>query len=245
MVSAVEGLSPRSRARLAGVFEVFEGVTGVIGQNIVPGMVLVGRDATATANNILANENLYRLGIVSALVAVILHLAWGLLLNDLLRVVNATVARFSVFVLLVGAAMQAVAGMLLLVPLLFLRGGDSLAAFSQDQLNALALVFLKLNAQANDIFLAFFGVWLVLIGYLIFRSTFLPRLIGVGLMLEGLGWAAFVSPPLGAALFTVTALFGIVGELPLGLWLLVRGVDPDRWRAQAARSGDVRVGDPG
>ena len=118
-------------------------------------------------------------------------------------------------------------------PLLFLHGGDSLAAFSQDQLNALALVSLKLNTQANDIFLAFFGVWLVLVGYLIFRSTFLPRLIGVGLMLEGLGWAAFVSPPLGAALFTVTALFGVIGELPLGLWLLIRGVDPDRWRAQA------------
>jgi len=208
-------------------------------------MVLVARDATATASNILANENVYRLGIVSALVAVILHLAWGLLLYDLLRVVNATVARFSIFVLLLGAAMQAVAGTLLLVPLLFLHGGDSLGAFSQDQLNALALVFLKLNTQANDVFLAFFGVWLMLIGYLIFRSTFLPRVIGAGLMLEGLGWAAFVSPPLGAALFTVTALFGVVGELPLIGWLLIKGVDNARWSALAARSGDVRVRDAG
>ena len=237
--------SPRVTARVAGVFELLEGAGSVLGQQVIPGMVIVGRDAAATANNVLANEALYRWGIALSLFAVVFHVAWGLLLYDLLRVVNRTVARFSVLMLVVGAALQALTGLLLLAPLVLLGNSDALAAFTSDQLRALALVFLRLNTQSYDVFLAFFGVWLVAIGFLIFRSTFMPRLIGAGLVLEGLGWIAYFSPPIGVALFPVTAFFGLFGELPLIAWLLIKGVNAERWHAQAAASGHVRVGDPG
>jgi len=237
--------SPRLTARVAGVFELLEGSASVFGQMIVPGMLVVGRDAAATANNILANEALYRLGIAVSLMAVVFHVVWGLLLYDLLRVVNRTVASFSLLMLVVGACLQAVTGLLLLGPLVVLSAGDALAGFTSDQLHAQAFVFLRLNTQAYDVFLAFFGVWLAAIGYLIFRSTFLPRAIGAGLILEGLGWMAYFSPPLGVALFPVTVFFGLFGELPLIAWLLIKGVNAERWKAQAALSGHVRVGDAG
>jgi len=208
-------------------------------------MLIVGRDAAATASNITANETLFRTAIAVSLVAVVFHVVWGLLLYELLRVVDRTVSLFSMLMLIVGSALQAVTGLLLLAVLVVLRNTDALAAFTSDQLGALALVLLRLNTQAYDVFLAFFGVWLVAIGYLIFRSTFMPRFIGVGLMLEGLGWMAYFWPPLGVALFPVTAFFGVFGELPLVAWLLVKGVNAERWRAQAAGSGHVRVGDPG
>ena len=233
---AVTDPSPRLRARIAGVFELLEGPTSLLGQMVIPGSLIVAGDAAATANGILANEGLYRLGIALSLVAVVFHLAWGLLLNDLLRVVDRTVARFAVFVLMVNSALQAVAGLLFFGPLVVLRNTDPLAAFNPGQLDALSFVFLRLNTQTYNVFLAFFGVWLVAIGYLVFRSTFMPRLIGVGLMLEGLGWCAYFSPPLGVAIFPVIAAFGLIGELPLALWLLVRGVNAERWNAQAARS---------
>ena len=203
---------------------------------VVPGMLIVSRDAAATADNILANENLYRLGIAFALVAVVFGLAGGLLLTDLLRVVDRRIARFAVFMLLLSGGLEAIRGLLLFGPLIVLRNTDALRAFTGEQRQALAVMFLRLNAIADNIFLAFFGVWLIAIGYLVFRSTFLPRFIGVGLMLEGLGWTAFFSPPLGAAIFPIIVAFGLVGELALGLWLVIRGVNSDRWRAQAARA---------
>lgn len=236
--------SPRVVARVAGVFELLEGTTSTFGQMGVVGMLVVPGDAVATAQSILANEALLRLGIASSLVAVVFHLAWGLLLHRLLRVVDRTLSLFGVLVLIVGSALQAVAGLLLFGPLVVLRG-TALGAFTSEQLDALALVFLRLNTQAYDVFLAFFGVWLAVIGYLIFRSTFLPRFIGVGLMLEGVGWMAYFSPPLGVAVFPVIVAFGLFGEVPLLLWLLVKGVNSERWNARAAASGDVRIGDAG
>jgi hypothetical protein len=124
-----------------------------------------------------------------------------------------------------------------LAPLLVLQGGSSLSAFTPQQLQALALVFLKLNTQAFDIYLVFFGFWCVLIGYLIFRSTFLPRILGVLLVIDGLGWMLYLSPPLATYLFPVIAVASGLAELPLVLWLLVVGVNVQRWKEQAGVAG--------
>jgi hypothetical protein len=98
---------------------------------------------------------------------------------ELLKPVNRNLSLLAAFVILVGCAIQALTSLLYLAPLLILRGGSSLSTFTAEQLQALALMFLKLNAYAFDIYLVFFGLWCVLIGYLIFKSTFLPRVLGV------------------------------------------------------------------
>jgi hypothetical protein len=230
----VHDWTPRARARLTGVFELLEGTTSVVGTMVVPGMVVVSRDAAATANNILANEGLYRFGIAVAVSCIVFHVAWGLLLYELLRVVDRTVARFTLVLLAVGTAVQAVTTLLQIAPLVVLRSTEPLAAFTPEQLQDIALVFLRLNTQSNYVFLTLFGVWLVAIGWLVMRSTFLPRLIGIGLILEGVGWIAYIVPSVGLALFPVIAVFGVAGELALTFWLLVRGVDDARWREVAA-----------
>jgi hypothetical protein len=101
------------------------------------------------------------------------------------------------------------------------------------QLDAVALVLLKLNGRAFDAYLVFFGLWCFLSGYLILRSTFLPRILGVLLAVDGLGWMLFVVPPLGHSAFPAIAVASGLAEFPLQLWLLVVGVNEERWNAQA------------
>jgi hypothetical protein len=99
-----------------------------------------------------------------------------------------------------------------------------LSVFSLEQLQALALVFLKLSGRTNDIGLVFFGFYCLLIGYLIFRSTFLPRALGVLMAFGGLGWLTFLVPPVSSALSPYSLAPGILGEGALTLWLLAFGV---------------------
>jgi Domain of unknown function (DUF4386) len=106
-------------------------------------------------------------------------------------------------------------------------------------LQGLAYVFLKLNACAFDIDLVFFGLWCVLTGYLMFRSTFLPRLLGVLLAIDGLGWMTFAVPPFASYLFPVIATASALAEIPLQLWLVVMGVNSQRWKEQASAAEEL------
>src|SRR5437879_9507591 len=116
------------------------------------------------------------------------HLIWAVLFYGLFKPVNRSVSLLAVFVMLLGCAMWALSSLFHLAPLLVLQGKSSLSAFAPEQLQALALMLLRLNAQTYDIGLVFFGFWCVLIGYLIFRSTFLPRIIGALEVLAGLAY---------------------------------------------------------
>ena len=233
MTNRAKRWSPKAKARLAGVFQALEGLTSTFGQVIILGQLIVVGNAALTATNILTHQTLFRLGFASSLVGVVFHLGWAFLFFQLFRPVNRSVSFCAVFVILVGCALQAVAALLYLAPLLVLTSGSSLSAVTQQQLHALAYMFLKLNGLAFDTYLVFFGLWCVLTGYLIFRSNFLPRILGVLLAVDGLGWMTFMSPPLGHYLFPVIAVASGLAEIPLQLWLLIFGVNNERWKAQA------------
>lgn len=166
----------------------------------------------------------------------VLHLVWGLLLYELLPVVSRPVSLFALLLLIVGCALQATSALLLFAPLAVLTGGTALAALTLEQQQALAYLALRWNTYAYDVFLTFFGFWLIPTGYLIYRSTFMPRIIGAFLVLDGIGWSLFLSPPLGSSLFPLIAAGSGLGELPLIAWLLIRGVDVERWARHAAGS---------
>lgn len=221
-------LSPRGRARLSGVFEALEGLPAVFGQTIVLGMVVVNGNASATAHNILANEALYRLGFAIPLLAVSFHLVWALLIYQLFRVVNQTINQLALLVILVGCAVQALAAVAYLAPLLYLRAGFT-------QLDTV-LLLIDLSHLTFDVYLIFFGLWCVLLGYLIMRSTFMPRVIGVLLVFDGVGWMTFLDPPFAASIYTVIAIVAGLAEFSLLLWMLIFGVSNDQWRAQARAS---------
>jgi len=108
-----------------------------------------------------------------------------------------------------------------------------LSAFNQEQLQALSLLLLKLNDRGAAMALAFFGFYAVLTGYLIIRSTFLPRILGVLSVIAGVGWLTFLYPPLGYRLFFYIAPFSLLGAVALILWLLVFGVNEQKWNAQS------------
>jgi hypothetical protein len=229
--------SPRARARLAGVFEALEGLTSSGGQVFILGSLVVAGDAAATAANILANQPLFWLGFASSLLGVMFHLAWALLFYELFKPVNQIIASFALCAVLICCAMQALTGLLYLAPLLVLQGGSGLSAFTPAQVQALAFALLKVNGQAFNVDLVFFGLWCVLSGYLMFRSTFMPRMLGVLLMIDGVGWMLYLVPPLATYLFPAIAVASGLAEFPLQLWLIVMGVNSERWKEETSAAG--------
>jgi Domain of unknown function (DUF4386) len=233
MMDRIAETSPRFKARMAGVSQLLEAVTATFGQVIVLGRLVVSGNAAATAANIVGHEQLFWLGFASSLMGVAFHIAWALLMYVLLKPVNRSLSLLAAFVILVGCAIQALTSLLYLAPLLVLTGGNSASAFTTAQLQALALVFLKLNAYAFKIDLVFFGFWCILTGYLIFRSTFLPRVLGVLVAISGVGWVTYLYPPLANYLSLYIAAASALGEIPLELWLIVMGLNAQKWFEQA------------
>lgn len=231
MTELLSEASPHLKARLAGLFQLLEGMTATFGQIYLLGTFVVIRDPAATATNILANESLFQIGFASSLIAVGFHLARTLFIYELFKPVNRSVSLFAVFVILVGCAIQTLASLFYLAPLIVLKGVNS--ALTTEQLQELAYMFIRLNTQTFNIYLVFFGLWCFLIGYLIYKSTFMPRILGILMMITGLGWMTHLYPPLSSQIFPVIATASALGEIPLLLWLLVKGVNDQQWKEQA------------
>lgn len=136
-----------------------------------------------------------------------------------------------------GCAVTAFGSLFQLAPLVVLDDSSYLSAFTLKQVQALALLLLHLNTQVGSIALVFFGLFQLLIGGLIVRSTFLPRILGALMSFAGLGWLIFLAPPLANALLSYLEILGILAEASLMLWLLVMGVNAERWKEQASRAG--------
>jgi hypothetical protein len=239
MTERIAEMSPRIKARIAGIFYLFEGA-GPVFQQVLRGRFVVSGDAATTASNILAHESLFRLGFAASLIAVAFHIAYTILFYDLFKPVNRSFSLLTAFFSLAACALQAFAALFQTAPLLILGGGDYLRVFKVEQLQALGLLFLDLNRQAFEIYLIFFGFWLILTGCLILRSIFLPGIIGILLAFDGLGWLTFLSPPLAHNLYPYIAAVAALGEISLTLWLLVAGVNEQRWKEQAGAAGESR-----
>ncbi len=238
MTERIAEASPRLRARMAGVLYVIAGMMFSYADGSVGGKLVVYSDAAATAHNIQANEMLFRLGFAAALISAVCYITVTLLLYDMLKPVSRSVSLLAAFFSLMGCTIQALSSLFHLAPLVVLGGEQYSGVFKVEQLQALALMLLKLRAQASSIYMVFFGWYCLLIGYLIFRSTFLPRILGVFMAFAGLSYQLFLSPPLTSHLFPyVVKPAGALGELSLILWLLVIGVNAQRWKEQASAAG--------
>lgn len=210
----------------------------IFGQIYVPSLLIVPADAAATARNIMTSESLFRLGIVSVILS---HLggdiAWVLVLYQLLKPVNKSMARLMVILILLNVPIALLNELNQFAVLFLLHSADSLRAFTADQVHALVSLFLNLHDNGIKIAGIFWGLWLFPYGWLVFKSGFLPRFIGVLLMIGCFGYlvqsfVGFLAPNLlvyTAPLAAITSL----GELLLPLWLLIKGVNVEQWKKRA------------
>jgi hypothetical protein len=225
--------SPRTLARMAGLFLLLTILAGIFAQGFVSERLIVFSDAAATATNILAHRALFEIGFTIYLIEMACQITTLVMFYQLLRPVNRTVALLYAFLELTGCVVKIFARVLYIAPLFVLGGTQALRGFTPDQLQSIALVLLKVNDQGAAVALAFFGFSTILQGYLILRSTFLPRWLGVLAMISGVGWLTFLYPPLGYRVFMIAALIGLLSAAAVIFWLLVFAVKEDKWRAQA------------
>jgi hypothetical protein len=221
--------SPQVYARIAALLYLVVITAGILAQMVIGGQIIVDGDAATTATNILAQKGLFQLGFTLYMIEMMCQIAFAVLFYILLKPVNKNVALLAMVFFLVGCTIKTISRLFYIAPLLVLGNSPYLTIFSTGQLQALALLLLNVNDQTAGIALAFFGVSTFLNGYLIFRSAFLPQILGVISMLAGLGWLTFIYPPLGNQLFMVILLLGLIGSVSLILWLLTRGVNVEKW----------------
>jgi Domain of unknown function (DUF4386) len=219
--------STKKTARLAGVLYLVNGVTGFFGIIYVPSRLIVSGNAAATANNILASERLFRVGIVSELIcaAEFVFLLW--VLYRLLAGVSRTHASLMVILGLVFVPIMCVNVLNEIAALTLLRGADFLSAFDKRQLEAMAMLFLDLHRYGYVVGWIF-GLWLFPFGVLVFKSGFLPRILGVLLIAACFGYLAdSLTPLLLPGYADIVGRFANIaltlGEPAIILWLLIRG----------------------
>jgi hypothetical protein len=242
LTQPIAGSSPLFKARMAGFFWLMTIITGMFGF-VAGGRFIVAGDAATTAANIINHESLYRVAFIANLLATACYLVVTVFVYQLLRPVNRTVAAFVVFFSLMGCAVGLVTSLLLLAPLDFLSGDSYLSTFTVAQLQALSLSILTLSLRLNDIGMAFFGLHVFSIGYLIRKSTFLPKILGTLLFVTGAcylasSFADFLALPFRASLTPFVALGGLIGEGSLTGWFLVKGINAQHWHDQAAANRD-------
>jgi len=226
--------SPRLLARLAGVFFLLTILGGIVAQGFISERLIDFGDAAATANNILANMEMFQIGFTIYLIEMACQVITAMLFYRLLKPVNRTLALLMLLFEFTGIVIKTFARVFYITPLWVLDGPTALSGLDAGQLQSISLVLLKVNDYGAATALAFFGFSTLLTGYLVFRSTYLPRWLGVLGMIASLGWLTFIYPPLGYRVFMFAALFGLLAAAAQIFWLIVFGVNEEKFRAVEA-----------
>jgi hypothetical protein len=219
--------SAKQKARIAGLLYLVNGVTGFFGIMYVPSRLIVSGNPAATANNILASERLFRVGIVSELICAVefVFVIWAL--YRLLGGVNKTLASLMVILGVAFVPIMCMNALNEIAALSLLRGADFLSVFDPSRREALAMLFLDLHRYGYVIGWIF-GIWFFPFGVLVFKSRFLPRFLGVLLIAAGVGYLAdSVTPLLLPGYENVVGRIAdialVLGEPVIILWLLIMG----------------------
>lgn len=232
--------SIKKNARIAGFLYLLL-ATGTVNLIYVPRTLIVRDNAAATAANITAHEALFRLGIASGLVSAVIFIFVALALYRLLKGVNQNHSALMVILVLVSVPIGFVNELNNLAALALVSGSAYLSVFRTDQLHALALLFLRLHGFGSTVNSIFWGLWLFPFGLLVYHSRFIPRILGVWLIINCFGYLAisFTSlllPQYREVVFRA-ALPALLGELAIMLWLLIPGARPQPPADPAAASG--------
>jgi hypothetical protein len=222
--------STNNPGRFAGLLYVLTSIVGFFALGYVPNKLIVHGNAAATASNIAASETLFRLGIAAELIGQAGFIFVALALYDLLKGVNRRHASLMVILIVVSIPIAFLNELNSIAALVLVRGADFLSIFEKPQRDALAMLFLNLHHHGFVVAELFWGLWLFPLGLLVYRSRFLPRFLGVWLVLAGLAWVIL---SLTGILFPqyqdkvdTCCQPAFFGEIAFMLWLLIKGAKP-------------------
>jgi hypothetical protein len=232
--------SRKKTARLAGLLYLIWIITGLYAMFYIPSKINMRGDAVTTAQNILANEFLFRTGIVNDLISSTLWVFMVLVFYRMFKQVNESQAKLLVALVIVQIPAVFVMDAFNITSLMSFKG-EILKTFELSQRQDLAMLFLKINDYGTLTLEMFWGLWLFPLAILVYRSRFLPRFLGVWLIINGsallaLSFTSLLLPRYKEIVSNITypALFG---ELAFALWILVKGVNVQRWKEQASTAG--------
>ena len=233
--------NPKLLARVAGALYLVIFAIAPFAFFIAKESLIEDGDAAATAANIAESETLFRLGMAAEAIIFLIEIVLAVVIYVLLVPVSRTLSLAAAFARLGEAIVQGVNLITSALVLTIVGGAGYLAAFEQDQLDALTLMFLEANEFMVLVWGLFFALHLVLVGWLVFRAGFLPRILGVLLALASVGYFAesfgnILTSSSGVTdpLAVLVVVLAVPGELAFAGWLLVKGVDEDAWHARAA-----------
>jgi hypothetical protein len=229
MMSRAIATSPQTYARVAGWLYLYVIIAGTYAE-------ILSGDPTATAHNIMASEVPFRISIAVEQTYLVCAVAITVILYVLLKPVSKSLSLLAAFFNLMSIGIEAISGVGLFVATFFYGSASYLKTFEPNQLSTLAYLSLKSYEYGFGVSLVFFGCRLFFYGYLIFNSGYLPKTIGVLLIVAALAYVInsmvlFIAPTFAGAIFPILVL-AFIGELSLVLWLIVKGVDLQRWDAR-------------
>jgi hypothetical protein len=230
--------SPQIYARIGGVIYLIIIAAGIFGELFVRGKLIVWGDGAATASNIIAHELLWRIGIACDLLMHLCDVPLMLIFYVLLRPVNRNFALLALLFNLVQTAVLVANKLNLLTTLFLSKGTGNLKVLEPHQLQALTSVYTRVHGYGFSVGLMFFGCTCLVLGYLIFRSGYLPKILGILMQIAGLcyltnSFALIIAPAFENVIFPVILIPPFIAELSLCLWLLVKGVNVTKWNKQA------------
>jgi hypothetical protein len=227
-------MSIKQVARIGGVFYLLIIVAGLMGEFFVRAKLIVSGDAAATTNNIESSSLLWRFGIAGDLFMHVCDIPLVLIFYILLKPVSKNLALLAMLFVLTQTAVLIASKLILFMPLFLASDVGYLKVFAPDQLHALSYLAIRLDAYGFGVGLIFFGFSCLILGHLISRSGYLPKLIGILMQIAGACYLVnsvtlILAPAIADILFPVILLPSFIGELSFCLWLLVKGVDVSKW----------------
>ena len=233
-------VSIKTTARLGGLLYLFNIVCGFFAIGYIPDLIL-SKDAYTTAQNMLAHEQLYRFGLVAHLVTLLTNFPLSVIFWKLFNHVNKAITLLIVFFTLVGTAVETCNLLNQFMPLVILHGKQFMSDFTPGQLASLAFMFHRLQNYGVNIAFVFFGFYGICVGYLIIRSTFLPKTIGVLMAVGGTCYvfnscASFLFPKFAIQLFPYIQIPSGLAELIFCLWLLIMGINVSKWQEEYSKT---------
>ena len=226
-------MSPKRLARVTGVFYLLTIVAAVIAQGVIAERLVNSTDATVTARNLVAHPDLFRFGFTMYMIEMVSQTVMTMLFYWLLKPVSTTGSLIAAVIGVVGCGIKALSRLFYVAPAIVLEGSQYLNTFSTEQLSSIALLFYQINEMGAAIAVVFFGFSTMITGWLMLRSTYVPRVLGWFALVGGIGWLSFLWPPLGYRLNLYIAAIGLLGSLATIVWLLIGGINEERWATES------------